>query len=341
MLRLLLRIVRFRSMQLFREVVGYIAFAISFLPRGPQVLSIWINPAIPLGPKVAVFVHFDRNGRVRPYVMSYLRALHANGFAIGFVTNAGKLDPREAPAVQALCHAVIIRRNIGYDFAAMAEGLRVLALPQANTEMVLIANDSVYGPLRPLDDAFARIDFSTADLWGATESWQRQYHIQSFFLIAGRRVLESKAWREFWGSLRLVGSKYWVVTRYEVGLTQKLLSAGLSCAALWPYEALVESVDASLLSESDADPDPVLNARKITAGRIRYSVTDRLPLNPTAELWRQLLEAGCPFIKRELLRQNPARVVDIADWRKVTRGQGMDVTLIEQDLQRILKNKVP
>jgi hypothetical protein len=341
MFRFLLRTIRVRGMQLAREAIGYIAYAISFLRGRSQVRSAWINPEIPLGPKVAVFVHFDRAGRVRPYVMAYLEALRANGFAIGFVSNAGRLDASDAPAVRALCHAVIVRRNIGYDFAAMAEALSVLKLPQANTEVVLIANDSVYGPLGPLDAALARVDFAQADLWGATESWQRRYHLQSFFLLAGRRLLESAAWREFWASVRLVGSKYWVVTRYEVGLTQKLLSAGFSCAALWPYASLVDSVDASLLTDEDADPDPVQNARRITAGRIRYSVTDRLPLNPTAELWRQLLQAGCPFIKRELLRENPAGVVDIADWRAVLRAQGMDGAVIEQDLQRVLKNKVP
>jgi lipopolysaccharide biosynthesis protein len=59
--------------------------------------------------------------------------------------------------------------------------------------MVLLVNDSIYGPLAPLEPILARIDLEAADLWGATESWQTRYHLQSFFLAAGRTVLTSPA----------------------------------------------------------------------------------------------------------------------------------------------------
>ena len=189
--------------------------------------------------------------------------------------------------------------------------------------MVLIANDSVYGPLRPLDPILAQVDFDHADLWGATESWQTRYHLQSYFLIAGRKALTSEAWRAFWRKVRPVQSKTWVVRRYEVGLTQALIRGGLRCAAIWPYAQLIGDVDPALIGRAgDDDPlatDPSLIARRSHAGRIRQGAVARRPLNPTSDLWRQLLQTGYPFLKRQLLRENPSGVLDIAEWRDELR----------------------
>ncbi|MBU6498226.1 MAG: lipopolysaccharide biosynthesis protein [Rhodospirillales bacterium] len=268
------------------------------------------------------------------------------GLSVVFITNSGRLRPEAMAALQPLCAGVLVRRNIGYDFGAMREGLEYLGLPRAETEMVLLVNDSVYGPLGPLDDMLARIDFTAADLWGATESWQRRYHLQSYFVAAGRRALDSAAWRTFWSSVRPVKSKSWVISRYEVGLTQKLLRAGLRCAAIFAYRDLVPDVDVSALAvpidSGTSIVDPLLTMRRIHAHHVRHHAVTRTPLNPTSDLWRQLLHAGFPFIKRELLRENPTQVADIVDWSDTARQQfGALPNFIERDLQRAMKNRVP
>jgi hypothetical protein len=315
--------------------------------RSPDQLT-GQSPArdLPLGPKVAVFVHYDRHGIARDYVLDYLRALRDCGFAIVFVTNAGRLAPQTRVALEPLCAAVLVRRNVGYDFGAMREAILHLGLPRADTEQVLIANDSVYGPLRPLDDVLARMDFAQADIWGCTESWQVRFHLQSYFLLFGSRALHHPAWPAFWRQVRPVQSKEWIIRHYEVGLTQVFLRAGLTAAAIWPYPDLVNRVDPDVLAMSDAEAsapgDPIFMLRKLHARHIRDSAVLRRPLNPTADLWRQLLLAGFPFVKRELLRSNPTRISDVTDWRDVVREQlGLDATLIDRDLQRALKNTAP
>ena len=45
---------------------------------------------------------------------------------------------------------------------------------------------------------------------------------------------------------------------------------------------------------------------------------------------------------RELLRDNPSDVLDIIDWREVAaEAMQPDISAIERDLQRVLKNKAP
>ena len=74
--------------------------------------------------------------------------------------------------------------------------------------------------------------------------------------------------------------------------------------------------------------------------RIRNHIAAAMPMNPTAEFWRQLLVAGFPFIKRELLRNNPARVADLADWRDVVRAVSkVDLAPFEAQLRRELSDR--
>lgn len=49
-----------------------------------------------------------------------------------------------------------------------------------------------------------------------------------------------------------------------------------------------------------------------------------------------------PFIKRELLRDNPTRVEDMHDWIHVVQNiMDVDAKMILQDLWMMLKNRAP
>ncbi len=330
--------------------LAWVEYAMSFTRNPSQILTAWPETPPDPGPRVAIFIHFDGRGGVGRHVLHYVASLRAAGLAVLFVTNSGRLTDEALAALKPLCTGILVRRNIGYDFGAMREGLAWLGLPRPGTELVVLANDSVYGPLVPLTDMLARIDLSAADIWGATESWQTRYHLQSFFVAVGSAALTNPAWRDFWRGVRPVKSKTWVVNRYEIGLTQRLMRAGLRCAAIWPYKDLVRHVDAYAMMDRNPNEkgnppvsiDPVLTMRRIHAVRIRHFVVTRTPLNPTSDLWRQLLLAGFPFLKRELLRDNPSHVADVVDWRDIVVAKYGEVPpAIDFDLQRVMKNKVP
>lgn len=329
----------------FLQAIPWVAYGFGRFRSPQQVVFRWPEAGpIPVGPRPCVFVHWDGAGEVRPHVLDYVRALAEAGLSVLFVSNAGFLRPDALAAVQALCAGVLIRRNVGYDFGAWREGFEHLDLPRADTEFAVMANDSVYGPLRPVGEMLQRVDFAQADAWGCTETWQSRYHLQSYFLAFSPGVLASPAWRRFWSEVRPTPSKHWVIQRYEIGLSQILIRAGFNVRALWPYSALIEDIDPVLLLEGRAEgtysADPLDDVRKAHARRVRDAAVYRVPLNPTSDLWRQLLRAGFPFIKRELLRSNPSEVLDIVDWREVARTvTAADFSLIERDLQRVLRDR--
>src|SRR6516162_1476680 len=114
--------------------------------------------------RIAVFVHFDRQ-------------------------SIDRISP--------LCGAILQRANVGMDFGAYKDGIGTL--PRLDRlEALLLANDSVYGPFYDLGDVIGRMNLAEAEVWGITDSWERRFHLQSYFLLFGRRALNHEAFRQFW-----------------------------------------------------------------------------------------------------------------------------------------------
>jgi lipopolysaccharide biosynthesis protein len=234
---------------------------------------------VPLGPDVALLCHYDPGGTVRPDLLSYLAALREAGFTVAVISNSAYLRPDAWVVLRRCCAAVLLRRNVGWDFSAWREAMAWLGLPRPETRRLLLVNDSVYGPLTPLAPLLARMD-DGADLWGMTDSRERGWHLQSYFLLAQGPVLRDAAWRRFWARVRPLPSKHAAIGRYEVGFSQHLAASGWRVRALFPWGEL-----------------------GCVAGQ-----------NPTLAAWRVLLDAGFPFLKRELVRDNPLRDASVAGW---------------------------
>jgi hypothetical protein len=346
---------------------GYVAFVISHIEAGRTVLSTEPGQGAPeqLGSRVVVFVHFDRKGEIRDHTRAYIDALRVAGLDVVFVTNAARLAPQDLAWVGERVARVMIRRNLGHDFAAWRDAMEAFGLPAANTSLLVLANDSVYGPLYPLGPVLDRIDFTKADVWSATDSWQHSFHLQSFLVAFGPKAFGHPAFKKFWRALRNVRSRNWVVREYEIGLSRAMIAAGLRCTAIWPYHTMIEAMRRNLAEDEISgieagnaaapqvkfenlngqrnidsiidEEDDLYNTR-----RILRSASRRIPLNPMADLWRVLIEQGCPFLKCELLRKNQHHVPNVAAWSSVVNEIDEFVhDAILYDLQKSLKNRSP
>lgn len=298
--------------QAARAITVELPAAASVLPslrRDPgQVTLAWPESAPRLGRDVALLVHFDAGGQVSAAVLGYLAALRAAGLSVLLVSNSGALRPDALERLRRLCDGVLVRRNFGLDFSAWRAGLEHWRLPRADTRSLLLLNDSLVGPFAPLPPLLGRFDFTVADVWAATDSRQRGWHLQSFFLAVGPRAMADPAWTAFWRDMRPVRSKEWVIRHGELGFARRMRAAGLRCQAVWPYEAVLAR------HREDAAMPEASAAEQVQRRRVEGFLARGWALNPSADLWRQLLRLGFPFIKRELLGRNPASVADVADW---------------------------
>ncbi|WP_353861994.1 rhamnan synthesis F family protein [Azospirillum formosense] len=327
------------AIRFYWVMVAHLAYAASFLRGSSYVRERWDGQRPLAGARrVAVFVHYDRHGTIHDFVLHYLRQLADTGFAIVLVSNAPSLPESAVALLRKHCALVLRRDNVGYDFGAYKEG--IAAIPDLTAlDTLLLANDSVYGPLHHIAGVLDRMEPDGADVWGASDSWEVSFHLQSYFLVFHRNALASRAFADFWARLRYVQSKTWIIRKYEVGLTRAMRRAGLRCRAAFPYRqaaaALVEAVVERGVMEN-ADP-----VRKSFIQQVFRTVDAGQPLNATHFFWDYLIaQMDFPFLKRELLQKNPARIPLLSYWERVVKqSSDYDTELILRHLELSLKNR--
>lgn len=250
--------------------------------------------------RLCLFAHYHQDGIVAPHVVHYLNALRQAGFTTVVLSTAA-LDDEGCAALRATGVEVILRENHGMDFGGWIEACMRFFPIQA--ELLLLANDSVYGPLSDLSAFIDQLLSHDADFYGAVESREIAPHLQSWFVLLRPRAYRSPGFATLMcAPMPNMANKLALVTRYEVGLTRTLVDAGLR------YHA------AFSLSE-------------------REGVALRYPYNPAHLLWREMIAAGVPFLKIELVRLNLMRVTNIGEWRAVVADHApVLAAMIEDDM---------
>lgn len=249
--------------------------------------------------RLCLFAHYDEGGAIGDHVIHHLDALRSAGFAV-LVASTATLDAEQAATLRSHCDGVELRPNVGLDFGSWKHLVGRVDLARA--EQLLLCNDSVYGPLVPLDPYLEALTARDADFYGVCGSIQHDFHLQSWFLLFAPRAFRSRAFADFFDDRTVPTSKRGIIVENEVRLTRVLVDAGLRYACAY-------------------DPR--------TAGIIsRY-----VPFNATHLLWRQLIETGqMPFIKVDLMRDNPLAIVDLDHRRRsASVSQGMNA-IIDKNL---------
>lgn len=241
------------------------------------------------GPRrVCLFAQFHPRNRIRPPVLHYVRELAAAGFET-FVACSGDGPPpdEDCAALAAAGARVFCRPNRGLDFGAWQHLLRRGCADGADS--VLLANDSVFGPLRSLRPLLDGMNRRGYDAWGMVESHQRGWHLQSWFLHFTGEAFRAPEVRWVFAQDFGTMGKDEVIAAGELGLGQALRQAGLRCGAFVPF-------------------------------RTGTWVARRYRMNRMHIDWcHNLLVAGLPFIKIELLRSNPMGLPWTPAWERILR----------------------
>ncbi len=282
--------------------------------------------------RLSVFAHFDPHGWVDPFVREYLNALRRVSSIIIFVSTSPVSDA-DMSALERLNIQVITRRNEGHDFMSWKVGLNAVEDLDTYNE-ILICNDSVYGPIVPLEPVFRQMNRERCDFWGITENADVNYHIQSYFIVFRKRAVKSEAFSDFWSRVSIRKDKQDIIRMYEVGLSQALIQAGLQvgCYARSGTSLrrlIVERIRSLKKSSLREIPGKVF--------RKGVGLFNSKTLNPTLVSWRELLEQHrIPFIKRQLITENPAGNFNFIDMERIVKALGRyDTNLIRNHLDRV------
>ena len=196
--------------------------------------------------RTAVFAAHSGTSRIPVSTLLYLRGLKEVADDIVFVASNPVL-PDEIGKLDGLVRFAVFRDHRGYDFFSYRLGWelardRRLLDPAAADELIL-ANDSCYAPVHPFPECFSKMADRPCDFWGMTAntSFVGTEHVQSFFFVFRRPVLDDGSLDRFMESVEPVSDRWEVIRRYEAGITGMLVAAGHSWDTLVPRSFAAEN----------------------------------------------------------------------------------------------------
>ena len=154
--------------------------------------------------RIAVYVYYDDEGILRDFAKNTIKNFIDFCKTVIVVVN-GPLRDEDAEEIRSLGGRLICRKNEGYDFAAYKAGIESISVGEKlELDELILCNSSVYGPVFPLNELFQEMENRGVDFWGITQ-WSNcrpwPDHIQSYFIVFGKKVLQAKCFSDYWNEL--------------------------------------------------------------------------------------------------------------------------------------------
>ncbi len=209
------------------------------------------NGRIPLGRKIALLLVFQPSG-ISQTLLVTCRHLMSKGYASLVVSNA-PISTEDRERLAEVTWKIIVRPNFGYDFGGYRDGILWLADRGIVPDRLLILNDSIWFPVWPDETLIDRMEAMPVDLAGAVshpsqrrrmKSGHRPAFVESYFYLANRSALESRAFTVFWRGFRVSSIKHNAIHRGERRFSTFLKESGLTVRGVISIDAMIEAIKA-------------------------------------------------------------------------------------------------
>jgi len=186
--------------------------------------------------RIAIFASFSSKGIIEDYVIYYLNGLRKVCDGIIFITD-NPLIEKEIDKIKDLVIYINASRHGEYDFGSYKKGYYYLKQKKvlANIDELVFCNDSCYAPVYPFVRMFKKMSSKKVDFWGICANDMFKYHLQSYFLVFHKKVVNSSAFKKFMELIKKENNRRDVILNYEVKLTEILQENGFSQESYIPF----------------------------------------------------------------------------------------------------------
>lgn len=244
-----------------------------------------------------IYAHWDPNGLIDPYVLLALKQYRNLVKRLVFVSTNYCFKNDE---LEDTVDDVLIRENVGFDFASWRDGLA--HLNPKEYDRIIFCNSSVFGPLWSPHNLLAAASHKHSHLWGMSIAEQPTRHLQSYLMSMSTELITSPFGKRLWGEVYDLATQKEVIECYELRWMKDCEQAGFKVNAVFDQRLQQYASREEMLSEITTAPLSFSRIRRLLRAR------QRLPENPTHVQWEGLCKAGVPFIKVDLMRDNPTRM---------------------------------
>jgi hypothetical protein len=209
--------------------------------------------------KFVIFVLYST--RIPQFTLNAIDAFNRASFNLIIVSNE-KIDASTRSFLLGRSCLLIERLNFGRDFGGYRDGIRIALHRFKNITRLILANDSVFYLENGIDQLVMALD-GADDFIGVSEIFEHHYHVASFLLSFGSRIINDSVFRRFWECYLPISTRIWAILEGEGELTKRLVAAGYRPHILFKAEQL--RAELQCLSTSETKRTATLFPEKIRA----------------------------------------------------------------------------
>ena len=204
------------------------------------------------GKRALVYVIFESENRLQEYKLRFLQALSSLVDDVIVVVN-GQLHVEDINTLEPYGQ-VLTRDNKGYDTAAFREGIFALGKDTLKDyDQLFLVNDTNIGPMRDLSQVCQEMTDKHLDFWGISFGEEQEdvtkenpygyipKHLQSYFLVIEKLMLNDDAFYEYWTHLTDTDSRDKAIGRHETRFTKYFSDLG------YRFDAVVQEYEDSAM----------------------------------------------------------------------------------------------
>lgn len=185
--------------------------------------------------RICLFAGYNSNNKIEDYVIYYLKSLSENSDVYYYCDS--DLPDKELEKISSYVKAGYAKRHKKYDFGSWQELVRAIGKDKIRKyDQLILANDSCYGPLYPLSSVFKKMDAKNVDFWGLSSSIGYHVHIQSYFIVFNKSVIDTDYLFDFLDTVKQEKSLREVCDNYEDILTYTLSQKGFTYDTFIPLD---------------------------------------------------------------------------------------------------------
>ncbi len=262
-------------------------------------MAIILTPARPK--RYAVFAGFNPDGTLAPYVLDYLKGLNGISDGVVYIADSPLSAAERQKAAPYVIHAEYARHG-EYDWGSYKRGYNWLKRHGylQNADELIFANDSAYAPLKSFKPMFAAMEQRPElGFWGNTQNARFNPHLQSYFLVFRKKVLNSKSFATFINRVTIQPHHSLYITEYEVKLTPYLENLG------YKWTSYIPDFPKPAASE-DPNSYPLTAIAEYNSQFLkRRTFTDKLPIEESRAALLSWLEQNAPQAYRRIIADFP------------------------------------
>ena len=255
--------------------------------------------------RIAVYAIYDKKGIVDESTLYFANDFKKNVDDILFVVN-GVINETSKKALEKY-GTVLVRENKGYDIWAYKTGIFHIGWDKLKEyDELILLNDTNFGPVYPLKEAFDKFKNADVDFWGLINfakfdgdpfgTIKYGYipeHIQSHFTVFRNRMFMNEDFKIYWTNLPKINSYLEAIGKHEAIFTKHFSDLG------YKWDTYVDAKELKKYTDN-----PIIMCPRLLIEKYRFPIfkkrcffhdTDDFFRNTTCEQTTELID----YVKNE------------------------------------------